>query len=66
MEKELIDRLLKADKELPAYLNTPQQMVNITIATLGAIRAHILEAHSDRQGEIVIADTAIELVKGYR
>ena len=40
MEKELIDRLLKADKELPAYLNTPQHMLNITIATLEAVKAY--------------------------
>ena len=66
METELIDRLLKADNKLPAYLDTPTHMFNITLATLGAIRAHILEVHPDREGEIVIADTAISLVKDYQ
>lgn len=66
MEKELYNRLLKLIGEHQINLMEPKGLLEITIATLETIRAHILEAHSDRQGEIVIADTAIELVKGYR
>ncbi|GAI77673.1 unnamed protein product [marine sediment metagenome] len=66
MERELDNRLQKLVGEHKINLMSPRGLLEITIATLETIRAHILEAHSDRQGEIVIADTAIELVKGYR
>ena len=66
MEKELRGRLLKIRAHPVGFLTHEETLIENTVATLEAIRAHILEAHLNRQGEIVIADTAIELVKGYR
>jgi len=66
VEQELRERLDKVRLAHGMTEYSAPSVILITIETLEAIRAHILEAHSDRQGEIVIADTAIELVKGYR
>jgi len=66
LDKELADRLIKI-ADLPKRPTRYQDILIFdTIATLEAIRAHQCAMYPYRDGESLVLDEAIELVKDYR
>jgi len=49
MEKELTERLTKVIEEKHLEGHTPPYLLNITVATVQAVRAHIQETTNDYQ-----------------
>lgn len=66
MEEELSARLDKVAVESYLLKLLPTELINITISTLEAIRAHIQELHPAAIGDILPLEEAVEVVKDYR
>jgi len=66
MEKELYDRLSKLPADLGLNWLLPITSIQIALATLEAIRAHQCAMYPCRDGESLVFDEAIALVKSYR
>ena len=66
MEKELKARLDKGIEEIPSPAHIPENLLTITMWTLAAIRAHIIECYPDRFGDSGMLEDAIAIVKDYQ
>ena len=66
MEQEIRERLDKVRLAHGMTEYTAPSVINITIETLEAIRAHAQERYPLRAGDVVRLEEAIEIVKGYR
>lgn len=66
MEEALKTRLDKVYFETQTFNEYPTHVLDVTLATLDAIRAHIQELHPAAIGDILPLEEALEVIKDYR
>ena len=66
MEQKLYNNLIKVAVKADHPEVYPDSLLRLTMATLEAIRAHILACYPGGEHSINILEDAIEVVKGYQ